>query len=181
MKLYEVVEEIIEKSPHTLSDVSVVRKVNTLRNQLIQSNSTDITTSTLDLETNLAEYPLPCPQQNIKEVVVNGCPYERSELGAVSPCEYYYILSGTIGIYPTPKVDVMEGVQIFHTDALGELSIGDMEAEVGLKNYDMLIVWGVLKDIDPGNEKFEKPYDRLYPNYWASTLSVDRSVIRGRW
>lgn len=182
MLLSEVVEEIAEKSPHYLSDPSIVRKVNVLRNQLKRSHSTDNFTSSLDLESGLAQYPLPGPQGNIKEVVVNGCPYPRSELGAKSPSHYYYILSGTIGIYPTPTIDVKGGIKIFRTEAKDNLSIGGMNDEVGLDpEYDMLLVWGVLKDIDPNNESFKNRYNELFQGYWAASLSVDSSVVRGRW
>jgi hypothetical protein len=181
MLLSEVVNKITEKWPAgvNLSIPSVISDVSELRRRLIRNYCTDIDTSTTDLLEDTPEYPLPCAQSDIKEVVVNGCPYVRGSLGSSVPCQYYYILDNTIGIYPTPTTTVTEGLMIFHTKSTKELTQGDWNVDAGLdKDHDMLLVYGVLKEIDP---KYKVQYDELFSSFWSANLTPDNSVIRGRW
>lgn len=181
MLLSEVVEEITEKSPINLSPASIVRKVSQLRKQIIRNYCSDIDESALDLEEGLAQYPLPCSQDRIKEVTVKGCRYDRGSLGDSVPCQYYYILNETIGIYPTPTETVEEGILIFHAKNPTDLTLGDMNDEAGLNEYDMLLVWGVLQDVDPDKQVYKNRYNELFTEYWAANQSVDRSTVKGRW
>jgi hypothetical protein len=181
MLLSEVVDEIVEKWPSgvEIHMPSVIRKISQLRRQLIRNYCTKIDTSTTDLLENVPEYPLPCDQSDIKEVVVNGCPYVRGSLGALVPSQYYYILNQTIGIYPTPKITVTEGLMLFHTKSTRDLTMGDLSSEAGLdKDYDMLLVYGVLKDVD---DKYLIQYNELFKGYWSANLTPDQSVVEGRW
>lgn len=149
MLLKEAIEEIQEKAPNFLSMTSIIRKINTTRGQLLRTYGTDVVPMTMDLLEGKATYPWPYPSGSIQHVLVNGTKYPLGQLNSLtSKANYYYLLAGTIGLFPTPAEDVTQGLMVMFKKSLAPLSLADMEAEVGFDpDYDMLVVYGVLKDI----------------------------------
>ena len=165
MKLGDVFEEIAERLPSYSSERSILRKINFVRSNLYRNYKKELIVSTLDLNAGEAQYPLPCPFSAIKEVVVNGKTYRHQASGDK---QYYYIMQKSIGIYPTPDQTVEEGLQIFHYDIPDDLSMNDWDAEpVFDENYDMLVVYGVLIEMDKGERynEFKTKYEELLKDF----------------
>lgn len=156
MKLEEVYAEIVEREPTFNSMQSVLRKINAVRRNLFRNYKQQEIVSALDALKGVAQYPLPCPKSIIRKVIVNGEEYAYHTEG-IRP--YYYFLKETIGLAPAPDQDNVEGIEIFHYEQINDFSIQDMEASpVFDEDYDMLVVYGVLKDIADG---YDYKYNEL--------------------
>lgn len=168
MFVYEIMEEIAEKSGHYLSPESILRKINQSQANIFRNYVKAPTYSKLDLQEGLSEYPLPRPMGTILRVVSDDHELKYSSLNEFNQSKYYYILDGTIGLSDTPKADVSGGLMIFHKKAPHELNINDMEAEPDLEgDYHMLLVYGPLYDLLKGNESVEHKnrYDLLLEEF----------------
>lgn len=173
MTLGDIVEEIAEKAKHHLGDESIVRKVNNLVAELNRKYKRVPTTSRLDLESGLSKYPLPCPLNNIVQLLVDGTEYKLRHLTEDGCGKFYYYLDGGFGLYPKPEKTISEGILIFHYTVPHKLSVNDMNAEPDIDpDYRMLLVWGVSKDVTE-NEKyqadFRNEYSALLSDYIAAT------------
>jgi hypothetical protein len=156
MYLNEIMEEIAERSGHTLSDVSILRKINQIQGNIYRNYVKTTTYSKLDIQSGLSEYPLPRPMGTIIDVVVNGLQYTYSGIKEERSTLYYYILDGTIGLSATPPSDVTGGLVIFHKKAPHLLNINDMEAIPDLdEDYHNLLVYGPLADLLTGDKSLE--------------------------
>ena len=97
---------------------------------------------------------------------------------------YYYLLNGSIGIYPTPTQTIERGIKVFHQPVLSALTTNDLNAGTGFDpNYDMALVYGVLKDATSGARSVE--FGDKY-NYWVSQYEAANSgygsyAINERW
>ncbi|MEK8128356.1 hypothetical protein WMW72_10620 [Paenibacillus filicis] len=206
MLVQEVLEEIIEKLPdNTLSVPSILRKITTVRDELIRSSGaaqqhTDAVVSSLDLLQGVSQYPLPCPASNIIDVDVQWGDYvpgaitdnygfywvrlPMKQFNQRGRIPYYYILAGTIGIYPTPDVTREQGIKIFHLPVIAPLTINDLSAGTGFDpNYDMTLVFGVLKDVTTGAQqsRFTEQYERWAHDYRSANNGNEQYVIKERW
>lgn len=156
MFTYEILEEIAEKSGHSYSDASILRKINQVQANIFRNYVKAPTYSKLDIQAGLSEYPLPRPMGVILKVVSDGHELKYSNLNGFNQTKYYYILDGTIGLYEIPTANVTGGLVIFHKKAPHELNINDMEAKPDLEDdYHMLLVYGPLYDLLKGNESIE--------------------------
>jgi hypothetical protein len=171
MYLREILDDIAERTGHTLTDESVARKVNNLQNQLFRLYVKDSDLSTWDILTGQAQYPLTFPWQDIQEVVIyneffNG-PWDgitnghrrslrKGRVGEYSKSPYYYLLRDTIGIWPTPTADYTEGLQVIRRYLPSDLDINTIDAIPELnEEYHMLLVYGVVADIVDGQKRNE--------------------------
>lgn len=180
MLLSDVMEEIIEKAPHTLSPQSIVRKINQVRDKLIRTYGRDVVPYRMDIQEGLAEYPWPYSPGSIVNVLVDGVRYPYGQFNARQG-RYFYILTGTIGIYPTPTKDIEQGLTIFHKKTLTPLTLNDMNAEIGFDpDYDMLVVYGVLTDITSGNvaAEYKAKYEDILSDYLRANTEPEAYQIQ---
>lgn len=172
MKLIDIVEEIAEKTGHNLSDNSIVRKINNLQSELFRKYKRIPTTSRMDLENGLSDYPLPCPVTNIIQLLVDGTEYKQKYLHEDAE-QFYYYLDGTASLFPVPDKDVTSGLLIFHHKQPEELPTNDMEAEPDLdSDFRMLLVWGISKDVtnnESDRKVFRDEYNALLAEYISAT------------
>ena len=95
---------------------------------------------------------------------------------------YYYFVSGKIGVYPPPMYDTFYGIKIFFTPVMRPLTTDDLNYGTGFDpNFDMLLVYGVLKDILPDNNAFYNRYQELYEEYRSATSGYEHFIVKGRW
>ncbi|MFD1990098.1 hypothetical protein ACFSGI_09020 [Paenibacillus nicotianae] len=99
---------------------------------------------------------------------------------------YYYFTAGRIGIHPVPKVDVLYGIKIFHNPVLAPLATADIGkyAETGFDpSFDMLLVYGVLKDMATGGQasEFQAKYQEILNEYITANSGYENYRVRGRW
>ncbi|WP_419890728.1 hypothetical protein [Paenibacillus xylanexedens] len=193
MKVSDVVEEIIEKSPHTLSPASILRKITQVRDRLLRNlgsaqQQSETVCTAIDLVKDQPAYTLPCPQSAVTEVtmmrddVYVRLPLRQFHNASIQP--YHYFQAGQIGIVPTPSVDVAYGIKVFHAPVLYPLRLEEMNKDTGFDpDYDMLLVYGVLREITSGNEaeEYNNKYLQLYTEYQSASNGNERYVVDERW
>lgn len=97
---------------------------------------------------------------------------------------YYYFLSGTIGLAPTPCQDVVGGLKIFHIPVLPALSVDDLNGPTWFDpNFDMVLVYGVLKDATRGAdaEEYLAKYNQWKYDYQTANSGWERYTVDLRW
>ncbi|MEK5469338.1 hypothetical protein MKY64_30505 [Paenibacillus sp. FSL R7-0210] len=203
MLVQEIVEEIIEKLPENHTPVvSLLRKITQVRDRLLRNLSpaqaqSDVLNQSFDLTAGNGLTDLICPPGNVTEVAIRNAIYtnqtynedaldwRRIPLRQLNERErgpYYYFVSGQIGVYPPPVYDTFYGIKIFYTAVLGELTLDDLNNGSGFDpDFDMLLVYGVLKDIMPDNGNFDARYQQLYREYTSATSGYERYVVKERW
>lgn len=197
MLLKDVVEEITEKLPNNfLSPRSIVRKVTQIRDRLIRlygsaQQQADVVCTAIDLHKGQAKYIPPCPPGNVVDVDILDTAYGGSgewrriplrQFNERSPkTPYYYFTAGMIGLVPEPKQDAATGIKIFHVPVLQELTLGDMDKPTGFDpDYDMVLVYGVLREIS-GNDEHEMKYQQLLNDYQSANSGWERYAVVERW
>lgn len=188
MLLKDVIEEIQEKAPNHLSPQSIVRKVTQVRDRLIRQagsaqQQVDVVATGLDVHEGQALYVLPCPPSNVTDVdmLVSG-KWRRLVLrqfhnASVKP--YYYLQGGSLGLVPTPDTSVAVGLKIFHLPVLPPLTLMGMDGMTGFDpDYDMLLVYGVLREISAG---FDDLYQQLLIEYKTANNGSEKYTVNERW
>ncbi|KAF6564530.1 hypothetical protein G9G63_10335 [Paenibacillus sp. EKM202P] len=149
MKLQEILDEIAEKYPHDLSDESVIRKINTVQNELFRTTFRINTVWQDDILSDVFIYPLPCSPTNVIDVLVNDQEYMYQDVKKGSNEPFYYFTDGDdLGIYPTPEDDCQGGLMIFYYREPAQLTVSDMNTAPDLdRDFHMLLVYGTLVQI----------------------------------
>lgn len=182
LKLIDAIEEIQERVQSTLTPKSIIRKINIIRDQLIRHYEDRVTLMTMDLLEGIPMYPLNIPVDSVVSVLVGGHHYPFAQFNGLKKTGvYYFIVDGALGIYPTPKEYKQQGLSIFFKKSLPKLSEEDFQSEIGLdKDFDMLVVWGVLKDITNGNDHYEykSKYNDLLHEFLATTSNAEPAAYQ---
>lgn len=203
MLVQDILEEIIEKLPeNTMPVTSILRKITQVRDRLLRNLSASQSQSealnqTFDATVGDGQYALICPPDNVTEVAIRNSIYRslpfyddardwrRIPLKPFNEHEkspYYYFVAGKIGIYPPPIYETFYGIKIFYTPVLRSLTIEDINGSSGFDpNFDMLLVYGVLKDILPTGNEYYTRYQEIYEEYKSATSGYEHFVIKGRW
>lgn len=203
MKVQDIIEEIIEKIPeNTMPVVSILRKITQTRDRLLRNLSasqmqSEALNQSFDVTVGNGLFNLICPPGNVTEVAVRRSVYTgepfyddardwlRIPLRHFNEQEkkpYYYFVSGQIGIYPPPAYDTFYGIKIFYTTVLGELTLDDLNSGSGFDpNFDMLLVYGVLRDMMPKNIEFDERYQQIYNEYRRATNDYEKFVVQESW
>lgn len=149
MNLKEILGEIAEKYPHGLPNESVIRKINLVQNELFRTTFRVRTMAIFNLQKDVFAYTLPFPQTNLIEVVVEGKEINYQDYRQKSNKPFYYFV-GTkgIGLYPTPKEDVPNGLSLFYFRYPAQLSETKLDSVPELDpDFHMLLVYGALVHI----------------------------------
>jgi hypothetical protein len=203
MLVQDIVEEIVEKIPeNTMPITSLLRKITQVRDRLLRNLSpaqdqSDVLNQSFDLTAGNGLTDLICPPGNITEVAIRNAIYtnqtfdddERDwsriplrQFDEHTHRPYYYFVAGQIGVYPPPVYDTFYGIKIFYTAIIGELTLDDLNNGSGFDpDFDMLLVYGVLKDIQPDNGNFDARYQQLFREYTSATSGYERYVVKERW
>ena len=97
---------------------------------------------------------------------------------------FYYFVSGTIGVVPTPQTTVTGGLKIFHVPVLTPLTVDGLNGPTGFDpNFDMVLVYGVLKDATRGNDALEyaNKYNDWLLQYQQANNGFERYVVKSKW
>lgn len=185
MELQEIIAEISEKYPHSLSNASVIRKLNQVQNELFRTTFRVKTMSIFNLQKDVFAYKLPFPQTNIIEVVVNGeeLHYQDYRQKSNSPF-FYFVDSRTLAIYPTPDKDVENGLALFYFRYPAQLSETDLNAIPELdQDFHMLLVYGALvqiaeayADVDMVNN-FTSKYNGLIEEFQTANNETPKGLM----
>ncbi|WP_342416268.1 hypothetical protein NST83_01185 [Paenibacillus sp. FSL R10-2782] len=150
MILQEILDEIAEKYPHGLPSSSVLRKLNTLQQELFRLYFRVNTMIRYEVVTGVFAYPMPAKRSNIIDVVVGEREYVYYAVKGQADCPFYYITeSDELGIYPTPDEDGTMIISYYKEPTL--LVEADLKVVPDLdSDYHMLLVYGTLAQICEG-------------------------------
>lgn len=203
MLVQDVLEEIIEKLPeNTAPVVSILRKITQVRDRLLRNVSaaqsqSDTLNQTFDVTVGNGLFALICPPGNVTEVAIRDAIYTNQsfeddaldwrriplrQFDEQTKDPYFYFVAGQIGIYPAPIYDTFYGIKIFYTPTLVELTLDNLNSPTGFDpDFDMVLVYGVLRDMMPDNGNFDARYQQVFREYQNATSGYERFVIKERW
>lgn len=176
MLLIEAIEEIQEKSDNFLSIQSIIRKISTVRNQLLRKYGSDTVAMQFDLLKGIGQYPYLLPKDSIQTVLVEGVKVPYRQHNQMGGSRYYYFMANSICLYPVPSEDVLQGLTVLYRKTLVPLNENDLDAEVNFDmDYDMLVVYGALKDMTTGNlaAEYTVKYETLLSDYLQATANSE--------
>lgn len=149
MNLQEILDEISEKYPHSLSNDSVIRKINQVQNELFRTIAKIKTMAIYNIQAGVFAYSLPFPRTSLSDVVVEGREYIYQDSKKQSNTPFYYFVGNTgLGIYPTPEKDVVNGLSLFYYKYPEQLVSTNLEAVPELdQDFHGLLIYGALVQI----------------------------------
>lgn len=162
MTLTEIIAEIDEKCPNSLTSDSKVRKINKLQKKMFRTIVKNTVGTTFNLIADQAQYLLTTFHPNaIREVIVNEKTYTYRQIEAEAIGEFFYILKGTggywIGLYPTPDENETDGMTIFHYESPTELTSSNLGATPDLDPvFHDALVYGVCQEIAEIEQRYDK-------------------------
>lgn len=177
MTLGEIIDEISEKVKITISETSIIRKINNIQQDIFRKYYRVPTVTKADLQSGFAIYDLPCSISSIIEVVVNGVEYDYQSLYGEGNTNFFYGINNKIGIFPTPKTNVSNGLLIFHYSVPTKLTTDDIDNYPDLdSDFHMLLVYGVISDIAE-DAKISAQNIALYNDLLKDLISVSGELI----
>lgn len=157
MNVQQILDEIQEKYPHGLSDASVMRKLDEIQKELFRTIYKPTVIDIMDIVNDSEFYILGYSNTKVIDVTVNGVEYTEANVKGVSPSssQFYYFVGDTVlGIYPTPKDDITDGLMItrYKVPQLLETtsSIPDFDYD-----FHMMLVYYACKIIAENYKDFE--------------------------
>ncbi|MNW51431.1 hypothetical protein D3C74_289160 [compost metagenome] len=149
MTLQEMLDEISEKYPHSLSNDSVIRKINLIQNELFRTAFRETVMIGYDIVDGVFAYPLPCARSNVIDVLINDQEYLYQDIKKGSNVPFYYFTElDELGIYPTPEEDSEGGLVIFYNREPKQLSSANLTVIPELdKDFHTLLIYGSLVHI----------------------------------
>lgn len=209
MLVSEVVSAIQQRNKNYLDPTSLLREITQVRDRLMRTinggqQQSDAIVTMFDLQKDRTVYPLPAPANSIVEVAVKDADFadysenesdsrsgwyalERKQLDQSERSRpYYYVTGGFIGLSRKPNVDVTQGLKIFHYPVLLPLQISSLtdNSSTGFDpNFDMLLVYGVLKEITTAAEanEFAAKFQEIYDQYVRATNGFESYQVKRRW
>lgn len=212
MYVKEVVEEIQEKMPNYRNPESILRKITQVRDRLLRNftsaqQQSDVICTAIDLLAGEPLYPLPAAPGSITAVVARYRPdeYHAQPYGYYQNLgrewyelelkqfdqrsgwrPYYYFTAGRIGVHPIPNVNIDYGLKVFHNPVLMPLTITSLSGQVHTgfdPDFDMVLVYGVLKDMATGNEasEYQAKYQELLNEYITANSGYEKYRVQERW
>lgn len=149
MTLQEIIDAIYERYPHGLATDNIIKKINIVLKELYRTLYRTPTGEVYDLIADNPFYPIEYSPETIIDVVVDGEEYPKQDIRYDSLGQYYYITEDyVLGIYPTPKEDVLSGLFVTHYEEPDPLTTDDLLFEPRFdRSFHMLIVYRVCKDV----------------------------------
>ncbi|WP_155985468.1 hypothetical protein [Paenibacillus maysiensis] len=149
MKIQEILDEIAEKYPHSLSNDSVIRKINMVQNELFRTTFRETVMTGYDIIEGVFAYQLPCARSNVIDVLVNDQEYLYQDIKKESNAPFYYFTElDELGVYPTPEEDSEGGLVIFYNREPKQLKSTELNAFPDLdKDFHSLLIYGSLVHI----------------------------------
>lgn len=150
MLLSEILAEIAEKYPHSMTNASVVRKLNKAQNMLYRTEIKRITQDAYNLTAGTFLYALPFPFSSLVDVIVAGQQYDYQATDARSYGSPFYYFNGskTLGLYPTPTKTVPGGIVLTHYIYPAQMTEAALNTAPDLDvDFHDLLVYSALVEI----------------------------------
>lgn len=192
MKLSEMIAEIDEAYPNSLSSDSKVLKINNLQTKLFRTVVKRTVTQTINMIEGIGQYILDFSPAKIREVLVNGKKYEYRQIESDALSYFFYIEDNNLGIYPTPTENISDGIIVFRYQEPLALSSSNLSAIPDFdEDYHSVLVYGVCREMalsrinDSSNiaEYFYMLYTRELEQYEIANQDTEPSQIQeeSRW
>lgn len=150
MLLSEILAEIAEKYPHSLTNASVIRKLNDVQNMLYRTEVKRITQDAYNMTAGTFLYTLPFPFSSLVDVIVDGqqYDYQATDVRSYGSPFYYFNGSKTLGLYPTPTKTISGGIVLTHYIYPTQMSENALAVAPDLdSDFHKLLIYGALVDI----------------------------------
>lgn len=192
MNLGEMIAEIDENYPNSLSNDSKVRKISNLQKKLFRTVVKRTVTQTINMIADLAQYTLDFSPAKIREVLVEGKKYDYRQMEGDALSYFFYIEDNNLGIYPTPTETIADGIIIFRYQEPENLSSGNLNVIPDFdEDYHSVLIYGVCREMaltrinDSSNvaEYFYMLYTRELEQYEIANQDTEPAQIQeeSRW
>ncbi|UKS25026.1 hypothetical protein LOZ80_25960 [Paenibacillus sp. HWE-109] len=157
MTLQEILNEILEKYPHPLSQDNIIGKINTLLKEFFRTIYKPIVTTSYDLLADNPYYPITYSPSKVIDIVVNGIEYDSLNIkGKASTNWYWFTDDNCIAVYPTPTEDVAGGLVVFRYKEPMVLSSSNLGAIPDFDHdFHMLIVYRICKQLAENYNEYD--------------------------
>lgn len=186
MNVQQILDEIQEKYPHSLSDASVMRKLDEIQKELFRTIYKPVVIDVYDIISDSEFYTLGYSNTKVIDVSVNGVEYTEANIKGASPSsgQFYYFIGDTVlGLYPTPTTDITDGLVItrYKVPQLLETTASipdfDYEFHMMLVYYACKIIAENYKDFDTANG-FMSQYQALLKSFNMSKQQTQDYYIQ---
>lgn len=170
MNLQEILTQIDERVPNTVTTARKVQILNEKQNHLFREFPVPDAVDRFETLAGQAFYSLPsdCAPDQIRTLLVGGVPYVyRSLNDEYDGRPFWTTVQGTLMLYPTPA-DVRE-VQIYYTPRANTLSENNLTVEPSFpSDYHMLLVYSGCVEVAKLNmdanlaNVYQADYDELF-------------------
>ncbi|WP_058301696.1 phage adaptor protein [Gorillibacterium timonense] len=146
MNVGDIISEVRELLPNSLSDASLIRKMNNLQNQLYRNEFRRTALTQYDILANVPAYPLGFSSNKVKDLLVNGEEYRYKDTQGEGASRFYYFIGDDVGLYPVPDTDISGGLLVFHDAEPDQLTATSQIPDLD-KDFHMLLVYGTCVQI----------------------------------
>lgn len=191
MTLQQILDEVKERYPaaSSLSDESIIRKINNLQAELFRTLYKPIITYQDDIAEDVFIYPITFSPNKITGVIVDGIEvFERNAKGSDVPVsQFYYFTEESLCLYPTPTKDISGGLTVFHYQEPEVLSTSSLSIQPDFDpDFHMMLVYGVcitIAEINRGDmrDAFVSSYTDMENQFLKAQEKAEYHVIQDVW
>ena len=181
MTLAELMAEIQEKYAHSLSDASVIRKLDALQKRIFRVLKRVVTTQLTAAPGQVwfePKYRTTDPvvrPGDIREFHVNGTAYEYQDISEQADTKIYFYVNGKYGVVPrTVSGDI---ITVFHYYTPATLTTSSTSVEID-EDFQNVLIYGACKEIAENFQDFEAAngYAIQYNDFLDELLKYSKPV-----
>lgn len=155
MNVQEILDEIMEKYPHPLTETNIISKINTLQKELFRTIYKPIVSTQYDIIADNPFYTVTFSPSKIIDVVVDGEEYESINIKGKAPTKWYWITDDNcIGLYPTPTEDIPDGLTVFRYKEPAVLTSATDTPDFD-HDFHMIIVYRICKQLAENYKEYD--------------------------
>lgn len=157
MNVQEILDEILEKYPHPLTQTNIITKINTLQKELFRTIYKPILTTTYDILATNPFYPITYSPSKVIDVLVDKEEYASINIKGESVSKFYWFTEDNcIAIYPTPLKDILDGLMVFRYKEPAVLTVSNLSAVPDFDHdFHMLIVYRICKILAENYKEYD--------------------------
>jgi hypothetical protein len=183
LTLTELMEEIQERYQHSLSNASVIRKIDALQKRVFRQYKKQVTTNILSAPGQVF-YEIPVRPGDIREFLVDGKSFPYLDIEDEPLPYYFYYNDGKYGIVPSQQANTK--ITIFHYKTPETLTTSSTGVEID-EEYQNILIYGVCKEIAEIYQDFDlaNGYAQQYNFYLEELLTyskpMESATIKEEW
>lgn len=183
MTLSEIMQEIQERYQHSLSNESVIRKIDSLQKRIFRQYKKLVTTETVTAPGQVF-YDLAIRPGDIRDFLVDGKTFPYLDIKDEPLPYYFYYTNGKYGIVPAQVANTK--ITVFHYKTPATLTTASTAVEID-EEYQNILIYGVCKEIAEIYQDFDMAngYAQQYNFYLDELLTYSKPMeaftIREEW